>query len=54
MINEEFMGAAKVHVEILIYGQLRWSHRPQAQHLVPAVGTHVSPTCTLVAASPCP
>lgn len=54
MINEEFMDAAKVHIKILIYEhtELRWSHQPQVQHLVPDLDTSASLTCTPVTASP--
>lgn len=57
MINEEFMDAAKVHIKILIHehAELRWSHQPQVQHLVPDLGQQCAPApagCTLVTASP--
>jgi len=54
MINEEFTNAAKVHTKILIYehAELRWSHEPQAQHLVPASDTSVSLSRTPATAHP--
>lgn len=56
MINGEFMGAAKVHGEILIYesSELRWSHRTPGPALCPTVVTSVPPTCPTVANSPHP
>lgn len=48
------MDAAKVHIKILIYehAELRWSHQPQVQHLVPDLDGSVSLTCAPVTASP--